>query len=135
MPTTGDCDDANTAIYATAPEVCDTLDNNCNNLVDDNDPNVVGQVEYFTDSDLDGFGDPTQSVLVCFQPAGTVTNGSDCDDDDGSVSPIAQEICDGIDNNCDNNTDDDDSTVSGQSTWYLDSDGDGFGGGLATVAP
>ena len=34
VPTTGDCDDTNTAIYANAPEVCDSLDNNCDGLTE-----------------------------------------------------------------------------------------------------
>ena len=49
----------------------------------------------------------------------------DCDDNDEAINPSADELCDGIDNNCDGNVDGDDSTDAG--TWFLDSDGDGYG--------
>jgi hypothetical protein len=35
-----DCDDANDAVYVGAPEICDGVDNNCDLLVDDDDPAV-----------------------------------------------------------------------------------------------
>ena len=46
----------------------------------------------------------------------------DCDDNDSNTFPTASEICDGYDNNCDGQADED---VT--STFYVDSDGDGFG--------
>ena len=53
----------------------------------------------------------------------------DCDDEDASIHPDAEEVCDGIDNNCDAITDVDATDVV---TWYGDSDGDGFGGDAIT---
>ncbi len=50
--------------------------------------------------------------------------GSDCDDDDKDVNPLADEVCDGKDNDCDGDVDLD--AVDG-TTWYADEDGDGFG--------
>jgi len=47
---------------------------------------------------------------------------SDCNDADPAVRPGAVEICDGIDNDCDLEVDED-VTV----TYYADSDGDGYG--------
>jgi MYXO-CTERM domain-containing protein len=49
----------------------------------------------------------------------------DCDDTDPNVNPLAEEICDGIDNNCDGRTDGDD--AAGAITWYYDGDMDGYG--------
>jgi len=49
----------------------------------------------------------------------------DCDDSNGSVNPDADEVCDGIDNNCDGDVDED-SAVDAP-LWYADSDGDGLG--------
>ena len=46
----------------------------------------------------------------------------DCDDSDSMVNPSAEEICDGFDNNC-NGLADEDVKI----TFYVDSDGDGFG--------
>jgi len=51
----------------------------------------------------------------------------DCDDNDPAINPNATEICDGIDNDCDGLTDDLDPGTREQPTWYLDSDGDGYG--------
>lgn len=45
------------------------------------------------DKDADGYGEGPQCL------------GSDCDDDDFSVNPGAQELCDGIDNNCNKQVD------------------------------
>ncbi len=49
----------------------------------------------------------------------------DCDDDDPDIHPGASERCDGIDNDCDGNTDESDATDA--ISWYRDYDGDGFG--------
>ena len=48
----------------------------------------------------------------------------DCDDDDPAVNPDAEEVCDGVDNDCDGDIDED---FEDSHTWYADSDGDGFG--------
>lgn len=50
-----------------------------------------------------------------------VTTPQDCDDFDANVHPFAEEICDGIDNNCDGETDD------AQVAYFEDLDDDGFG--------
>ena len=34
----GDCDDGNASVYPGAPEICDGVDNNCNNLLENDDP-------------------------------------------------------------------------------------------------
>ena len=62
------------------------------------------------DSDLDGDG-----YAGC----------EECDDDDPSINPEATETCDGVDNDCDGDTDEDDALDV--STWYIDTDGDGYG--------
>lgn len=63
---------------------------------------TVIQSTYYVDSDSDGYGDITNSILACITPAGYVSNSADCDDNDTSIFPGAMEVCgDGVDNNCD----------------------------------
>jgi hypothetical protein len=49
----------------------------------------------------------------------------DCDDDDAHTFPGAVEYCDGDDNDCDGTADEAEAVDA--TTWYADSDGDGFG--------
>lgn len=50
--------------------------------------------------------------------------GTDCDDTDPLVNPVASEVCDGVDNDCNGLVDD---APRDPLTWFLDGDGDGFG--------
>lgn len=59
------------------------------------------------DMDGDGFGDPDDVVVdACTTRPGYAPNDYDCDDTDPDVHPDAQEICDGVDGDCDGNPDD-----------------------------
>jgi hypothetical protein len=119
----GDCDDDNPAIYPEAEELCDGIDNNCDDIVDED---AVDAPTWYIDFDLDGYGGPgPYDVVSCEQPAGYVADGSDCDDTDDTISPDAAEICDGIDNDCNGETDED--AEADDATWYLDADSDGWG--------
>ena len=112
-----DCDDTNAAIHPNATEICDGIDNDCDQQIDEG-PFVT----YYADTDGDGFGDINNFVQDCFPPAGYVTNATDCDDTNAAIHPNATEICDGIDNNCDQQIDE-----GLLNTYYADTDGDGFG--------
>ena len=132
----GDCNDQDPYIKPGAAEVCDYgVDNDCNSVSDDNDPGVIGQYEFYPDTDMDGFGaGNAQPTLSCSNPPGMAyADASDCDDDDPLINPFMQEVCDGgIDNNCNQLVDDEDSDVLGQQTWYADSDGDEYGDASAS---
>ncbi len=97
----GDCDDANPEVNPSAIEVCDQLDNNCDGLEDDDDPDL-SRAGWFEDADRDGFGG-TEATGSCAESATWVDNQLDCDDTDATVSPEAQEVCnDFTDNDCNN---------------------------------
>ncbi len=76
-------------------------------------------VAWFRDSDGDGFGDVLVVVAECERPDGYVRDARDCDDEDASIHPGADEWCDGIDNDCENGPDAD---PAGE----IDADGDGW---------
>jgi len=126
-----DCDDTDAAINPDATEVCDEADNNCDGLTDDDDPllDLTSAPYWYTDSDRDGYGEFTPSVRACDQPLGVTDDNTDCDDADAAINPGASEVCDDIDNDCDDAIDDDDTDLdpSTASTYYADVDGDGFG--------
>lgn len=98
---------------------CDGIDQDCNGRVDDNTP--ASGPTWFRDADGDGLGDPGAPLTACTQPEHYVDNdGDDCGDD----VPSGPEVCDGADNDCDGAVDEDLQT----STFYVDDDGDEFGG-------
>ena len=66
----------------------------------------------------------TVGGLSCQQPANTTDDG-DCDDEDEDVNPGADEYCDEIDNDCDDEIDESDALDA--YIWFSDADGDGYG--------
>jgi hypothetical protein len=127
-----DCDDDDAAVNSSATEVCDSIDNDCDGNIDDDDSSTdyTGELTYYDDIDGDGFGDETDTgTAYCDDPGDVSTDNTDCDDSDGTINPSATEVCDGVDNDCNALTDDDDSSTdyTGELTYYDDIDGDGFG--------
>jgi large repetitive protein len=130
-----DCNDLEATAYPGATEICDSIDNDCDGDVDDDDSDTDSSTftEYYADLDSDGYGDPNNTLSQCDQPSGYLTDNSDCDDTNLAVYPLAIEVCDGLDNDCDGDIDDDDSSLSNALMWGLDLDGDGFGSSSVTV--
>jgi hypothetical protein len=122
-----DCNDSDPGINPGEVEVCDGIDNDCDGLMDGSDPGTTGQSIWYADTDSDAYGDANNSMQVCNQPDGYVTDSADCDDSDSAINPGAVEVCDGIDNDCDGLMDDGDPGVTGQSIWYADADSDTYG--------
>jgi hypothetical protein len=60
---------------------------------------------FFLDGDGDGFGDDAQTLLAATRPDGYAGRGGDADDADPAVYPGAPEINDGLDNDQDGETD------------------------------
>jgi Putative metal-binding motif len=94
-----DCDDEDAAVFPGAAEACDDLDNDCDGETDNVAPGD-GTV-FYADTDGDGFGDPNATLEACGAPAGYVTDGTDCADQSADAYPGADELCDGLDSDCD----------------------------------
>ena len=104
-----DCNDGDSQISPGEPEVCDPdgIDENCNGLSNDGDPGVDQntQSDWYIDVDMDGYGDQNLDPFWrCENPSNEanayVRDGQDCDDTNRRVHPDAQEVCDGLDNDC-----------------------------------
>jgi hypothetical protein len=78
---------------------------------------------YYLDADTDSYGDFNVSIVAVSMPIGYVTNNTDCDDGNAAINQDANEVCDGVDNNCDGSIDEGFSFV----TYYWDADNDGYG--------
>lgn len=101
----GDCNDNDALVNPNSPEVCDGNDNNCNGLIDDDpDGDFSGTQSYYLDEDGDGYG-AGLPIVACSKPHKYVILDGDCDDSDSTVRPDADEICDGVDNDCDGGID------------------------------
>jgi hypothetical protein len=184
-----DCDDRDPAVNPDAGERCDGIDNDCDGLVNELDPDTEG-IDWYRDADGDGFGDEASLTRTClalgelpgpawvtageafdcddtdpeqypgqrwrvdgdgdsfpsasgeprvqcdrpedFVPIVTKGDGSedtsvhDCRDFDANSFPGAVEICNGVDDDCDGDTDIDDTGLEAL-VVYRDGDGDGFG--------
>ena len=95
-----DCDDDDADTNPAADEYCDGHDDDCDGSTDEYD--AVDATQWWTDTDGDGFGDPTTVQTACSQPSGTISVGDDCDDSDDTINPGAEEVCgDGVDDDCD----------------------------------
>ncbi|MEN0062894.1 MAG: putative metal-binding motif-containing protein [Myxococcota bacterium] len=116
-----DCDDTDSAIFPGSPEICDDIDNDCDGQTDEE---AADGTAYYVDSDLDGFG-TGEALVACAPVVGRVTVDGDCDDANATVNPSAIEACDGLDNDCNPQTVDDDAPDA--PAWVVDVDGDGFG--------
>jgi len=121
--TDDDCDDGASGVNPGAAEVCDGIDNNCDGDVDETSSSDAAT--WYEDSDEDGYGDAGSATVACEAPSGYTSDASDCDDSDNAQYPGADEYCNGEDDNCDGDTDED-SAVDAD-TWYDDADSDGYG--------
>lgn len=120
VTTNGDCDDTDPAINPDAREICNGEDENCNGQIDDG----ISVGVFYVDGDGDGYGDPATEMTSC-KRSNYVSNDLDCDDENDQINPAAQEVCDGVDNNCDSGGQIDEGFAV--TTWYSDVDADGYG--------
>jgi len=118
-----DCDDDNNSINPGIIEICNGEDDDCDSKTDEE--NAIGCINYYADIDGDGYGDLMDSKCICApeNPYNTTKN-TDCNDNNNSINPGANDIPDNnIDENC-NNYD--------NITCHEDSDSDGYGNATET---
>ena len=119
-----------TGAVAPTIESCDGEDDDCDGEVDEDD--AVDKKLWMCDADGDGhLSESPVTEDSCWVPASGcaglwVTSGpkDDCDDEDAQAAPGWPELCDGRDNDCSGQEDD---NPVNPTTWYLDGDGDGYG--------
>jgi MYXO-CTERM domain-containing protein len=136
----GDCDDDDDTVRPGLPELPDTLDNDCDGIVDegtvlyDDDGDGLSEAQgdcndaawavapvypeipnNGVDDDCDGVVDDGAGDL---DGDGYAPSGDDCDDADPTTFPGAPELADGVDNDCDGIVD--------EGTPAYDDDGDGW---------
>ena len=132
LPSEGDCDNDDPDVNPGATEICNGVDDNCDDHIDE------GVMSWFyEDADADGYGDATSTVEACEAPTGYVSSDDDCDDDNDDANPGADEQCDGADNDCDGDTDEDDLVntygySADMDTWFSNNCGSCHMGGSSS---
>ncbi|NOK05201.1 MULTISPECIES: putative metal-binding motif-containing protein [Myxococcus] len=140
-----DCNDNNASIRPGATELCNGVDDNCNDQIDETfsdlgtactataqcpgvyvcDASGIATTcqatttpnDWYLDDDGDGSGVGT-AVSSCVPPSTDyVTTGGDCNDGNPFTYPGAPELCDGLDNNCDGNVEGPEVCPSGGASW------------------
>ena len=98
---------------------------------DDTDALQNPSTLWYADTDVDGFGDGLNIAHIGCIGSYTgsddiANNGDDCDDTTSSISPDADEYCNGVDDDCDGKTDE--KSAVDALHWQGDCDADGYPG-------
>ncbi len=101
-----DCDDTDATSFPGNTELCDAVDHDCDGDI----ANGLDSREWWLDLDEDSYGAGDREVTCDDEsPAEGYVSADDaqedCDDDDPTINPDAEEVCDAVDNNCDSETD------------------------------
>jgi hypothetical protein len=117
----GDCGDTSPNVKPGAAEVCNSVDDNCDGQTDP--ISSTGCTAFYPDADKDTFGAVVTPVCYCKATGDwNVIKSGDCNDNDAKVAPNQVESCNGGDDNCNGQVDE-----NVLKTFYKDNDGDGYG--------
>jgi hypothetical protein len=92
----GDCNDSNGFVHPGTVEVCNSIDDDCDGLIDEG-----VQSTFYHDGDGDGYGNAMEGIHACLAPSGYVSDLTDCNDSNATIHPGANELNDDVDNDCD----------------------------------
>jgi hypothetical protein len=73
---------------------------------------------------------PPEALFGDLDGDGVTSDEGDCNDDDPAIHPGAEETCDGVDQDCDGEIDEE---ATDGDRWYEDLDGDGYAGAPVTA--
>ncbi len=153
-PCQGDCNDGNPNVHPGATETCNAIDDNCDGQIDEG----LTVPTWYRDADGDGYGSSTDLVQQCVAPlpyyvcnvsflvrcnddrdcptgeacnraVGFIPVDGDCNDRDYFIHPGVTEVCNGIDDDCNDQIDE----GLAQGTFYPDVDGDQYGNAAKAV--
>jgi Putative metal-binding motif len=102
----GDCNDNLETVYPGAVEICNQIDDDCDDAIDDDAipaelyPDADGDGYYGTEEFLSG-----EMITGCVPTDGWAAQGGDCRPDDPLVNPGQEEVCNLYDDDCDNKID------------------------------
>jgi hypothetical protein len=139
-----DCVDTDDAINPDASELCNGIDDDCDEEIDEA---AIDALVWYADGDLDGYGLDGTGQELCVAPKGDWSDrAGDCDDGDAARNPGQVEVCaDAIDEDCDGYVDNcrfaatlADATVTGEDPldiagWVVGGAGDMDGDGTLDV--
>ncbi len=99
----GDCNDSNRDVNPDERENCRTgYDDDCDGATNQRD--AIGCTTYYHDGDNDGYGSAATQCWCSPQGNYRPTEGDDCNDGRADMNPGEDELCNGLDDDCDTET-------------------------------